>query len=55
MTYWPGTKIVKSQNNAFDLRACPGVLAAMARDIDVKATAGLKGAQAQQAAKAGKK
>lgn len=55
MTYWPGTNIVKSKGNAFDLRACLGALAAMARDIEVKAAAGLKGAQAQQAAKAGKK
>jgi hypothetical protein len=55
VTYWPGTNVVKSQNNAFDLRACPGALAAMARDIEVKAAAGLKGAQAQQAAKTGKK
>jgi hypothetical protein len=46
--YWPGTNIPKSQGNAFDLRICPGELAREFKMSQVKAEAGLKGAQASQ-------
>jgi hypothetical protein len=49
--YWPGTKILKSYHNAFNVTLCPGTLAAMARAAQQKSDAGLKGAHAQQARK----
>jgi len=47
MNYWPGTTIPKSEGNAFDLRLA-GVLLAHLQKSQVKAEAGMKGAQAQQ-------
>ena len=47
--YWPGTSIPKSHGNAFDLSACPGVLAREFYLSQVKAEAGLRGAQVSQA------
>ena len=46
--YWPGTNIPKSHGNAFDLSACPGVLARECRLSQIKAEAGLRGAKATQ-------
>lgn len=46
--YWPGTNIPKSHGNAFDLSACPGVLAREFYLSQVKADAGLRGAKATQ-------
>ena len=46
--YWPGTSIPKSHGNAFDLSACPGVLAREFYLSQIKADAGLKGAIASQ-------
>jgi len=47
-TYWPGTKIPKSQGNAFDLGACRGELAREFTLSQIKASCGLKGAQVSQ-------
>lgn len=47
-TFWPGTRIPKSQGNAFDLSACPGVLAREFYLSQVKADAGLRGAKVSQ-------
>lgn len=47
--YWPGTRIPKSHGNAFDLSICPGELARECRLSQIKAEAGLRGAQVSQA------
>ena len=46
--FWPGTRIPKSHGNAFDLSICPGELARECRLSQIKAEAGLRGAQVSQ-------